>query len=126
MLIFILIFLIKIFNKISFKNFLLISDMMYFKFTHIITLISRKTKNIIKIMKCYFLKTNLIFDVFFNIDLMIKYSRFTKYIIFSIFFYLLLTISLSLIKIIIVFVTKIISVIFVLETILLISLIFLL
>ena len=62
----------KSFNKISFKNFLLINDMIHLEFTYIITLISHKTKNIIKITKCHFLKTNFIFDVFFDIDLMIR------------------------------------------------------
>ena len=71
-LIFILILLIKIFNKFFFKNFLLISDIMHFEFMYIMTLIFRKIKNIIKITKCYFLKTNFIFNVFFDIDSMIK------------------------------------------------------
>ena len=122
-LILILILLIKTFNKFFFKFFLLISDMIYFKFTYMMILTSRKTKNIIKITKCHFLKASLIFDVFFDINLMIKHSKFMKYIIFSISFYSLLIISLSLTKIIIIFVMKMINAILVLKTILLIFLI---
>ena len=124
MLMLILILLIKTFNKISFKNFLLINDIMYFEFTHMMILISRKIKNIIKITKCHFLKTNFVFDIFFDIDLMIKHSKFTKYIVSSIFFCLLLMISLLLTKIIIIFVTKMINAIFILKTILLMFLTF--
>ena len=125
-LILILIFLIKTFNKISFKNFLLINDIMHFEFTYIMILTSRKTKNIIKITKCHFPKTSFIFDVFFDINSIIKHSKFMKYVIFLIFFYLSLIISLLLMRIIITFVTKIINAIFVLKTILLIFLFFLL
>ena len=109
MLILILILLIKTFDKISFKNFLLINDMIQLKFTQMIILTSRKTKNIVKITKYHFLKMSFIFDVFFDINLMIRHSRFTKYIVSSIFFYSLLIISLSLIKIIVIFVTRIIN-----------------
>ena len=118
-LIFILILLIKTFDKILFKNFLLISDMMHFEFIYMMTLVSRKAKNIIKITKCHFLKTSLIFDVFFDINLMIKHSKFMEYVIFSIFFCSLLIISLLLIKIIIIFVAEMINAVFVLKTILL-------
>ena len=71
-LIFILIFLISIYNKISFKNFLLISDIMYLEFIYMMTLALSKAKNIIKITKCHFLKISFIFDVFFDIDSIIK------------------------------------------------------
>ena len=112
MLILILILLIKTFNKISFKNFLSINDMMHSEFTHMMTLIFRKIKNIIKITKYHFLKMSLIFDIFFDINSMIKHSKFTKYIVFSIFFCSLLTISLLLTKIIVIFIMKIINVVF--------------
>ena len=72
MLILILIFLILIFDKISFKKFLSINDIMYFEFTHIMTLFVNKIKNIIKITKCYFLKTSFVFDVFSEINSIIK------------------------------------------------------
>ena len=104
-LIFILIFLISTYNKISFKKFLSISDIMHFEFIYIIILVFNKIKNIIKIAKCYFLKINLIFDIFFDIDLIIKQSKFIKYIVFSIFFYS--AISLLLIKVIVKFVITI-------------------
>ena len=123
MLILILIFLIKTFDKIFFKNFLLINDMMYFEFTHIMILTFHKIKNIIKITKCYFLKTSFVFDIFFDIDSIIKHLKFIKYVIFSIFFYSLLTTLLLLIKIIIIFIMRIINAIFILKTILLIFLI---
>ena len=112
MLILILIFLIKTFNKKIFKNFLSINDIMHFKFTQIMILILRKAKNIIKITKCYFLKTSLIFDVFSDINSIIKYSKFTKYVVFSISSYSSLTISLLLTKIIIIFITRITNAIF--------------
>ena len=71
-LIFILIFLILIYNKISFKNFLLINDIVHFEFIYIIILAFNKIKNIIKIIKRYFLKINFIFDAFFDINSIIK------------------------------------------------------
>ena len=72
MLILILIFLILIFDKISFKKILSINDIMHFEFTHIMTLFVNKIKNIIKIIKCHFLKASFIFDAFFEINSMIK------------------------------------------------------
>ena len=71
-LIFILIFLILIYNKKNFKFLLLINDIMHFKFIYIIIFAFSKAKNIIKITKCHFLKINLIFDVFFDINSIIK------------------------------------------------------
>ena len=75
--------------------------MMHFEFIYMITLFVNKIKNIVKITKCHFLKTNSIFDVFSEINSMIKQSRFTKYVVFSIFFYSLMLCLFSLIKIII-------------------------
>ena len=72
MLIFILIFLISTYNKISFKNFLLINDIVHFEFIYIMTLTFNKIKNIVKITKYHFLKISFIFNTFFDIDLMIK------------------------------------------------------
>ena len=72
MLIFTLIFLILIYNKISFKILLLINNIIYFKFIYMMIFIFNKIKNIIKITKYHFLKINFIFDIFFDIDLMIK------------------------------------------------------
>ena len=123
MLILILILLIKTFDKFFLKNFLSINDIMYFKFTHMMILTPRKAKNIIKITKCHFLKTSFIFDIFFNINSIIKHSKFMKYIVSSISFCSLLTISLLLIKIIIIFIMRMINAIFILKIILLISLI---
>ena len=74
---------------------------MHFEFTHMMTLSVNKTKNIIKIIKCHFLKTSFVFDVFFEINSMIKQLEFTKYVVFSIFFCSLILCSFSLIKIII-------------------------
>ena len=101
MLIFILIFLISIFDKISFKKILSISDMMHFEFTYMIILSVNKAKNIIKIIKCYFLKTSSVFGVFFEINSMIKQSKFTKYVVFSIFFCSLMLCSFSLTRVIV-------------------------
>ena len=101
MLILILIFLILIFNKISFKKKLSISDIMHSKFIYMITLSVSKIKNIIKIIKCYFLKASSIFDVFFEINSMIKQSGFTKYVVSSIFFCSLMLYLFSLIKVIV-------------------------
>ena len=72
MLIFILIFLILTYNKKKFNFFLLINDIMHFEFIYIMILVFSKIKNIIKIMKYHFLNINFIFDIFFDIDLMIK------------------------------------------------------
>ena len=71
-LMFILTFLISTFDKISFKNFLFISDMIHFEFIYIMIFSVNKIKNIIKIIKCHFLKASFIFNVFFDIDSMIK------------------------------------------------------
>ena len=101
MIIFILIFLISIFDKIFFKNFLSINDMMHSEFTHIITLFVNKIKNIIKITKCHFLKASSIFDVFSETNSIIRQLEFTKYVVSSIFFCSLMLCSFSLIKIII-------------------------
>ena len=101
MLILILIFLISTLEKISFKFFLLINDMMYFGFIYIMIFSVNKIKNIIKITKYHCLKASLIFDVFFDIYSMITQSKLTKYVIFSIFFCSFMSSSFSLIKIII-------------------------
>ena len=111
MLIFILIFLILIFNKNSFKKILLINDIIHFEFIYIMIFIFNKIKNIVKITKCYFLKIDFVFDIFFDINLMIKQSRFTKYVASSIFFCSLIIILLLLTKIIVKFVIMIINVI---------------
>ena len=71
-LIFTLIFLISIYNKKKIKFFLLINNIIYFEFIYIMTFAFNKVKNIIKITKYHFLKINFIFDVFFDIDLIIK------------------------------------------------------
>ena len=101
MLIPILIFLILIFDKISFKNFLSISDIMYSEFIYMMTFSVSKAKNIIKIIKCHFLKASFIFDVFSETNSMIKQSEFMKYVVSSIFFCLLILCSFSLIRVII-------------------------
>ena len=75
--------------------------MMHFEFTHMITLFVNKIKNIIKIIKCHFLKTSFIFDVFFEINSIIEQLRFTKYVVSSTFFCSLILCSFSLIRVII-------------------------
>ena len=57
-LIFILTFLISTFDKISFKNVLLISDIMYFKFIYIMTFAFNKTKKHYQNNEMSFLKNN--------------------------------------------------------------------
>ena len=47
-----------------------------------------KTKNIIKVTKCHFLKTSFVFGVFFEIDSIIRQLEFTKYVVFFNFFLL--------------------------------------